>query len=130
MKELSLTPGLEGKATTTVNQQNTAQAVGSGSLEVFATPMMVALMEEAAVNCLAEFLPEGITSVGTKISTTHTSPTPLDKTITATATITAVDRRRVDFAVTAEDEAGSIGVGTHSRFLVESEAFLKTAQNK
>ena len=100
---------------TKVTEQNTALAVGSGDVPVFATPMMMALMEGAAAQCLAQFLEEGKTSVGGNISSSHVSATPVGMEVRAVATITEVDGKKVKFAIEAYDEAGLIGKGDHVR---------------
>ena len=116
--------GLSYTATTTVNQNNTALALGSGDMEVFATPAMVALMENAAMNAVAPHLEAGQTTVGTQISTSHIKASALGATITATAVLTAVDGRSLTFAITAHEGDKPIGEGTHTRFIVDRERFL------
>ena len=113
-----------------VDENNTAVYVGSGDLEVFATPMMVALMENAAAACIAEEISEGNTSVGTAISVSHVAATPIGMKVKATAELVQVDGRKYDFKVTAEDERGLIGEGTHSRFVVNAEKFYNKAYQK
>ena len=98
---MSLVPGLKGSASVRVIHENTAAVVGSGSLEVFATPMMIALMENAALNTVKPFLAEGEATVGTEISVTHDAPTPIGETVTAEAELIAVDRRKLQFQVQA-----------------------------
>jgi len=122
--------GKTASVTTTVTESNTAHAVGSGSLDVLATPMMIALMEQAACECLAEALTEGQTSVGTRIDVAHTAASPAGAIITATAAVTGVDGRKIDFDVTASDGAGEIGRGTHSRFIVDAEKFITKANSR
>ena len=109
---------------TTVTQENTAKTLGSGSLDVFATPAMVALMEKAACASIAHLLNEGETSVGTLINVAHKAATPLGREVTATATITAQEGRKVTFEVTAHDGVNEIGAGTHERFIVNEAKFL------
>ena len=116
--------GLSYTATTTVNQNNTALALGSGDMEVFATPAMVALMENAAMNAVAPHLEAGQTTVGTQISTSHIKASALGATITATAVLTAVDGPSLTFAITAHEGDKTIGEGTHTRFIVDRERFL------
>lgn len=116
--------GLTFTSTTVVDNTNTAVALGSGDMEVFATPAMVALMENAAMNAVAPHLEAGQTTVGTEISTTHIKASALGATITATATLTAIEGRRLTFAVTAHDGDNIIGEGTHTRFIVDRERFL------
>ena len=116
--------GLTFTSTTVVDNTNTAVALGSGDMEVFATPAMVALMENAAMNAVAPHLEAGQTTVGTEISTTHIKASALGATITATATLTAIEGRKLTFAVTAHDGGNIIGEGTHTRFIVDRERFL------
>lgn len=116
--------GLSFTATTTVNQNNTAKALGSGDMDVFATPAMVALMENAAMTAVAPHLEAGQTTVGTQITTSHIKASALGATITATATLTAVDGRSLTFAITAREGDKVIGEGTHTRFIVDRERFL------
>jgi predicted thioesterase len=116
--------GQTAMATTTVTEQNTARAVGSGSLDVFATPMMVALMERAACECLADALEPGRTSVGTRVDIEHTAASPLGAVITATATVADIDGRKIEFEVAANDSKGVIGHGKHTRVIVDGERFM------
>ncbi len=122
--------GLKGRAEAAVTQENTAAAVGSGSLSVFATPSLAALMERAAVDALAPYLPEGETSVGTSLTITHDAATPVGMTVWAEAEVTAVDRRRISFAVRAFDSAGQVGGGTHERFVVDAVKFMAKARSR
>lgn len=118
------------KSETTVTKQHLASYVGSGLADVYATPMMVALMENSAMKCLAQFLEEDETSVGTEISVSHISATPLGMKVYAISTITYVDGRKVDFEIEAFDECGKIGTAKHTRFIVNSEKFLQKANSK
>lgn len=128
MKEIVI--GTEFTSSTLVINSNTAVKVGSGEAEVFATPMMVSLMENAAYLCLKPFLDDGETSVGTAINVTHESATPVGMSVSATATITAVDGKTVTFHVVAKDSCGIIGQGEHKRVVLNSERFLQKAQAK
>ncbi len=119
-----LKPGLTGTAETVVRETNTALAMGSGSLHVFATPSMIALMEQAACNAVAACLDEESTSVGTLVNITHDAATALGKKVTATATLVEVQGRKLVFEVTAADEDKQIGKGTHERFIVNKEKFM------
>lgn len=119
-----LKPGLTGTAETVVRETNTALAMGSGSLNVFATPSMIALMEQAACNAVAACLDEESTSVGTLVNITHGAATSMGKKVTATATLTAVEGRKLVFEITAADEDKQIGKGTHERFIVNKEKFM------
>lgn len=98
--------------------------MGSGTLPVFATPALVAIMENAAMLAVANELPDGSTTVGGEISIKHIKPSAIGETITATATVTAVDGRKLTFALTAHDESGIVGEGTHIRFIVGIEKFM------
>ena len=116
--------GLKYESTTVVSVANTAATLGSGDMDVFATPAMVALMENAAMLAVRDHLPEGSATVGTQISTSHLKASPLGASITASAELIEVDGRRLTFAVKAWDEKGTIGEGTHTRFVVDRERFL------
>ena len=119
-----LKEGLVFTSKVIVTLDNCASAVGSGGLNVFATPSMVALMENAAMNAVAPFLPQGATTVGSEINTTHIKPSALGAEISATATLTSVEGRKLLFDVEARDAAGVIGRGTHVRFIVDIERFM------
>jgi predicted thioesterase len=110
---------------TAVSDKNTAKAVGSGSLDVFSTPMMIALMEQAACECLNDSLESGQTSVGTKINIEHLAASPLGATISASAVIESTEGRRIEFSVTADCGDIQIGKGTHSRVIVDSKRFME-----
>lgn len=122
--------GLTNEAYTVVTKENTAQALGSGCLAVFATPAMCCLMEKAASDLMDSLLEEGSTSVGTALNIVHSAATPVGMKVRAAAEITAVEGRRVSFKVTAFDEAGEIGSGTHERFIVFKEKFQAKADGK
>ena len=128
--ESKLALGKTATVSTTVTEQNTAAAVGSGSLNVFATPMMIALMEQAACAALTDALEPRQTSVGTQISVTHTAASPLGAEVTATAAIEYVFGRRIEFSVTASDGAGEIGNGKHTRMIVDGERFQAKALSR
>ena len=127
---MSLTVGSKGKAETVVTDQNTANAVGSGLVPVFATPYMIALMENAAVNAVQAQLEEGQGTVGTKLYVTHDAATPIGLKVWAEAELTAVEGKKLTFAVKAFDEAGPIGGGTHERFIITVDRFLAKAEAK
>ena len=107
-----------------VTSLNSAAAMGSGDLPVFATPAMVALMENAAMNAVAPVLPQGSTTVGAEMNTTHVKPSAIGARVQATATLAAVEGRKLTFVVEASDEGGVIGKGTHVRFIVDKERFM------
>lgn len=122
--------GLTGTATTAVKEINTAKVMKSGSLPVFATPAMCALMEEAAQETIKPLLAEGEGSVGIKLSVTHDAPSAIGSVIIAKATVAAVDGRRVDFEVEAFDGDLVIGKGTHSRFIINNEKFMSKLEKR
>lgn len=125
---MDLLVGRQGQAQTTVSALNTAKAMKSGSLEVFATPAMVALMEQAAVNALS--LPDGQSSVGTSLSIMHSAATPIGQKVNAIAELVEIDGRRLIFSVVAYDEVGQVGSGKHERFVINAESFIAKAQNR
>lgn len=121
---MALTPGIKGEATTTVVHENTAAAVGAGGVEVFGTPMMVALMENAAWAAVAKELDAGHVTVGTVVNVKHLAATPLGQKVRATAELIEIDGRRLVFSVEAYDEKQKIGEGQHERFIVNLERFM------
>lgn len=125
MADLSkLQAGLIGTATAVVTPDRLATTVGSGNAPVFASPMLVAAVEAAAVNCVEHLLPEGHQSLGTHLDIAHTAPTPLGLTVTAKATLSAVSGRKLVFTVTAHDGVETIGGGTHTRIVVDTPRFM------
>ena len=127
---MSIEIGMEGRREAAVTEENTARAMGSGLAPVFATPAMVALMEGAAVAALAPGLEEDQDSVGTHLDVSHLSATPVGMKVWAQAVVTAVEGRTVTFQVSAYDEKGLIGQGTHQRSLIPPARFLARAQAK
>lgn len=127
---MEITIGLKGEVAALVEREDTALEVGSGSLLVYATPCMVALMEGAACEAIADCLPDSKTSVGTELSISHLSATPVGLEVRAVAEVTAVDGNTITFSVTAYDEAGKIGEGTHKRVIVSTQRFLDKAYSK
>ena len=121
---MEITVGMKGIAESYVEREDTAAEVGSGSLLVYATPCMVALMEGAACEAIAEAIPEGQTTVGTMLNIEHISATPVGLDVRAEAEVTAVEGKVITFEVKAFDEAGEIGHGTHKRVLINSQRFL------
>ena len=128
MKEI--TKGATGTSELTVSEKELAVNVGSGSLEVFATPVMVMLMEKAACNCVSEYLEGDETTVGTEMNVKHISATPNKMKVCAEAELTEVNGREYVFSVKAYDEAGVIGEGIHERFLVYGEKFTAKTNSK
>lgn len=127
---MMLIEGMSAVLTCKVTKENSAAAIGSGSLPVYGTPAMIALIEQTAVALLEGNLPEGMTTVGTKLDINHVSATPLGMTATCECTLSKIDRKNLVFDVEVKDEAGVIGNGTHERFMVEAESFLKKAESK
>ena len=127
---MSIEIGLKGRAETVVNEANTAAAMGSGLVPVFATPAMIALMEQAAASSLTPFLEEGQGSVGVHLDVSHDSATPIGLKVWAESEVIAVEGRQITFSVTAYDEAGLIGRGTHKRACIKVGRFLEKAEQK
>lgn len=127
---MSIEIGLKGRSETIVNETNTAAAMGSGLVPVFATPAMVALMEQAAASSLTPFLEAGQGSVGIYLEISHESATPLGLKVWAESEVTAVDGKQITFTVTAYDEAGLIGRGIHKRACITADRFLAKADQK
>lgn len=120
----NLHTGLTGTANVTVTEANIAATMKSGSLAVFATPAMCALMEEAACAAVNAHLEEDSGSVGISLNITHDRATAMGDSVTATANLTAVDGRKLTFEVSAADSKGVIGKGTHERFIIDNEKFM------
>ena len=127
---MAIENGIQGHAETLVEKEDTAQAVGSGELLVYATPCMAALMEGAACESIAPFLAGDESSVGTRMELTHSSATPVGMQVRAESVVTAVDGRKVTFEITAYDEAGEIGRAVHERFIIKTERFLEKCYDK
>lgn len=119
-----LEKGLSAQSVATVCDANMAAAMGSGDLPVFATPAMVALMENAAMTAVAAALDEGATTVGAEMNVTHIKPSGIGAEITATAVLTAVEGRKLTFNVGARDAEGMIGEGVHIRYVVDRTRFM------
>lgn len=116
--------GLKHTSELVVTEALTAAAMGSGDMPVLATPAMMALMENAALKAVEQELPEGSTTVGGQIESSHLKPTKVGETVTATAEVTAVDGRKISFRVSAHCGETLLGEGTHLRFVVDREKFL------
>ncbi len=127
---MDIKPGLKGEVRMEVRVGNTAIEVGSGSVPVFATPMLVAIMENAAINAIKDHLPQGTSSVGTRVECRHMAATPIGMTVTARAELVEVDRKRLLFNVEAFDEQEKVGEGQHERFLIDLEKFLGRSAEK
>ena len=124
---MEMTIGTKHEVSVTVTDEITAAKVKSGSLAVLATPYMVALMEQAASELCDKFVDEGISTVGTALNISHLAPTCVGGKVKAVATLTAFDGRKACFDVEAYDDAGLIGKGTHERFTIKVESFMKKA---
>lgn len=122
--------GILGKEELTVSEEMLACACGSGTVPVFATPMMVALMEKTCMASIIPYLEEGQASVGTKLEITHESATPLGMKVSCSSELIEVDRRRLVFKVIASDECGLIGQGIHERFIIDAEKFTAKCNSK
>lgn len=120
---MALELGIKGRTSCTVTQDLTARALRSGGLDVLATPIMIALMEEASLTSVRPYLEEGEDTVGTNLNVTHVSATPVGMEIYAESEVIELDRRRILYNVRAYDEAGLIGEGTHERFVINAEKF-------
>ena len=127
---MSIEVGLKGRFESVVTPEKTATAVGSGLVPVFATPYMVAMMENAASDALSPCLAPGESSVGTHLNIAHSSATPVGMKVWAESVVTAVEGRKVTFEVHAYDERGEIGSGVHERFIIHAEKFMAKTQSK
>ena len=125
-----ITTGITGEKSVAVKIENTALAMGSGTLRVFATPAMIALIEGCCAESVEDMLPQGITTVGTKVEVEHLAASPLGASILCKSKLTAYDGRRLDFEVEVFDNAGLIGKGTHTRFTVDAQRFIDKAYSK
>ena len=122
--------GLRGAREERVSERNTAKALGSGGLPVYATPAMITLMEFCAAQSVLPCLPEGSSTVGTRLDVKHLSATPVGMTVRCETELVEIDRRRLVFACKAYDEAGLIGEGTQERFIVENAKFMEKTEQK
>ena len=116
--------GLTYTSTLVVSDEHVAAVMGSGDLHVFATPAMVALMENAAMLAVSEYLPEGSTTVGAMMNTSHVKPSPVGDTVKTTAILTDIEGRKLTFSIKAEDSKGIIGEAVHVRYIVDRERFM------
>ena len=125
-----LKPGILGKQQVIVSHSNSAAAMGSGLLEVFSTPAMIALMENAASGSVQKYLEPGKTTVGISINAKHLSPTALGMTVECESELLEVDGKRLVFKITAYDKCGVIGTAKHERMIVETKRFMEKAVSK
>ncbi len=122
--------GIKGNQEILVTDKDTAKAVGSGGLNVFATPAMIALAEKTALQSILEYLSEGESTVGTKLDISHIAATPVGLKVSCETELIEIDRRRLVFSVNVFDEVEKIGEGTHERFIVNDEKFMTKAESK
>jgi len=122
--------GIKGYQETIVTEENTAIRVGSGSVRVFATPMMIALIEKTASKSIESSLEEGQSSVGTLVNVSHVSATPVGMKVWCETELVEIDRRRLVFKVSAFDECGLIGEGMHERFIISVDKFQAKTDSK
>lgn len=122
--------GTSGRKTVEVTESNTAMALGSGTLPVFATPAMIALIEATASESVASQLDPGSSTVGTHLDIAHSAASPVGMQVTCETELVEVDRRRLVFSVKVRDSAGEVGSGTHERFVVDDAKFMAKAQSK
>lgn len=125
-----LTVGISNEVFKEVTKENTAAALGSGLLDVFATPAMIALMEETCMKSVQPEMEEGCGTVGTGMTISHVSATPVGMKVHCVSKLVEVDGRKLVFDVQAFDEAGLIGQGMHERFIIENDKFFRKAQKK
>ncbi len=125
-----LSTGIRGEKSAVVNEQAVASAVGSGALPVYATPMMIALMEMTAAESVQLCLDEGQSTVGTLVNVQHVSATPLGMTVRCESELAAIDDKRLTFSVAAYDECGLIGSGVHERCVIDAVRFMAHADGK
>lgn len=125
-----LNKGITNKITIKVTQDKTAKVMGSGTLDVFATPAMVALMEQTAASSVQPHLEDGVTSVGTKINVEHLSADPVGIEVTCESVLTEVDNRKLIFDIVVSDKHGIVGKAYHERFLIKSESFMTKTNAK
>ena len=130
MAESMLETGIKGHGEITVTDSLTAKRFGSGELEVYATPAMIALAEETALKSVADRLAPGQGTVGTRVDIAHLAATPLGMKVRCETELIGIDRRKLTFYVQIFDETDKIGEGTHERFVIDNEKFMKKAEAK
>jgi predicted thioesterase len=128
--ELNLASGINGRKEIVVTADKTAIAFGSGTVEVFATPAMIALMEQTAMESVAQFLAEGFVTVGTEVSVKHFKPTLPGKVVTCISKLIHSEDKKLVFEVAASDPHGLIGKGIHTRYIVDKQEFINNLKDK
>ena len=127
---MTITKGIRGQKELLVTEEVTAARMGSGLLEVLATPAMIALAEGTAMESVQPLLEEGQGTVGTRLDIAHIAATPVGMTVRCETELVEVDRRRLVFSVKVSDDKELVGEGTHERFIIDSARFLQKAQGK
>ncbi len=127
---MRIKPGIRGEEATVVDESQTAAAIGSGTVASFATPSLVTLMESAAIAAITPYLDEGESSVGTEISVRHMAASPLGFRVRAEAEVTAVEGKRITFAIVVFDDLEKIAEGTHERYVIDFERFMERVRQK
>ena len=122
--------GIKGHIEVTVDEKNIASSLGSGEVDVFATPCLIGIMEEASQSSVKPFLDEGMVTVGTKLDVSHDAATPIGMKVWAESELIEIDGRRLVFTVKAYDECGMVAQGTHERFIVKLDRFMEKANAK
>lgn len=125
-----LKPGITGEVRIKVDEKETAIVYESGSVRVFATPALIRLMEKAALSSVAPYLEEGFTTVGTRVDVKHLAATPVGMDVVITSRLAEVEGKRLLFEVEARDQVDLIGKGTHERFIVKTDSFVKRTEGK
>lgn len=128
--DFNLQIGLRAEREVMVSKESTAKNYGSGAIEVFATPAMIALMEGASMDAVQPFLPEGFGTVGTSIQVNHVAATPIGMKVTAKAEVTQINGKRIVYKIEAFDEFGLIGDGLHERYIIQEAKFLEKVFSK
>ena len=130
MENFNLKTGLTGEAKVKVSEENTALKFGSGTIDVFATPAMIGLMEKASIEAVDNLLPKGFATVGTKIEVRHLAATPVGMNVTAKAELLEIDNKKLKFSIEAYDDLDKIGEGTHFRYIINLEEFINRNKTK
>ncbi|MDD3520037.1 MAG: thioesterase family protein [Actinomycetota bacterium] len=130
MENYNLKAGIIGESKVKVSEDNTALKYGSGTIDVFATPAMIGLMEKAAIEAVDNVLPDGFATVGTKIDVKHLAATPIGMNVTAKAELLEIDNKKLKFSVEAYDDIDKIGEGIHYRYIINLEDFIRRNEMK
>ncbi|KAB3532105.1 thioesterase family protein [Alkaliphilus serpentinus] len=130
MDEFNLVLNMVAKVEIVVDQKDTAEAFGSGGVKVFASPLMIGLMEKAALKAVDPHLPKGYSTVGTHLDVKHLAATPVGMKVYTTAELIKIEGKRLTFKVEAFDEKEKIGEGTHERYIIQLDRFIEKTNNK